>query len=585
MSFNRARHSALRSLFCTVGQTRLKPSLPVIVALIGMAPGATLTALADAPLARRAETVPAKPPMAVSWKFTSLPFAYNPAAPVIADGTLYYSAGFRLHAIDPTTGREKWRYPQDNLMATPILATPTVINGAIYFSAGDGLYALDAATGKQKWPAYSVKAGVVTTPIAIGTSIYFGGGDRKLYALDAEKGEPTGGVWSSKGRIGLDAGGDFAGDIATNGDLIYYATTDGALRGINLNTGVAKWAQRVNTTSRNMTPIVSGEFVYVAAGDTIYSYRTSNGTSRGNTRMGSESSAPPAIDADGNVYAINSDRYIVAVDSRGRSLWRAGFPRVDHEVVAAPVISGDALIVGTASGGVFAYDKATGKLIWNYDVQPSSLRSDAIPTTTNVTSQPIVYNGSLFVLTDDGTLTSFRADAGDALPPVVTPISPEVGDYLKGTPPFYIAAKIVDEGSGVDYSSLVLKLDDNPIPRRPETDMFAEKPGYTIEKDTGFLEYVLFDNGGKNATLRDGHHTVSLTARDWSGNLITKTWTFAIDDTLKKRSVRPGSTDGTKPGTSVGAGGSPGTGGPGGATGRGSRGGGGGKSGGGAGGD
>ncbi len=570
MSLLRARLRALRS----------HPFLAITAATL-IFPLSQGMAAADSPAAKRADTSVPKPPMAVEWKYTSIPFAYNPAAPIIADGTLYYAAGRRLHAIDPATGREKWRYPQDNLMATPILATPTVVNGAIYFSAGDGLYALDAATGKQKWPAYTVKSGVVTTPIAIGNNLYFGGGDRKFYAIDVEKGEPAGGVWSSGRRIGIEAGGDFAGDIASNGEYLYYVTSDGALRALNLATGTAKWAQRVNSTSRNMSPIVSGEFVYVAAGDSVYGYRALNGALRGATRLGSDSSAPPAIDADGNVFAINSDRYIVAVDNRGRPFWK-GFPRVEHEVIAKPLIAGDVLIVGTATGGVLAYERTTGKLLWNYTIQPSSLRADSIPTVANVTSQPLMYNGSLFVLTDDGALTSFRSDASDSLPPIITPITPDQGDYLKGTPPFYIAAKLVDEGSGVDYSSISLKFDNNPVPRKPNGDSFSEKPGYSVETDSGYIEYVISDNeGGRNTTLRDGHHTVTLTAKDWMGNTTTKTWSFTVDDSLTKRSRRPGSNanTGSAPGGPNGAPGAAGTGGKGGRGGRGGRNGGGGGAG------
>ena len=161
----------------------------------------------------------------------------------------------------------------------------------------------------------------------------------------------------------------------------------------------------------------------------------------------------------------------------------------------------------------------------------------------NISAQPVLYNGSLFVLTDDGAMTSFRADAADGLPPVITPITPEQGDYLKGTPPFYIAAKLVDEGSGIDFSTLSLKVDDKPIPRRPLNDITGERPGYVIETDTGYLEYAILEgDGGRTVTLANGHHTITLTVKDWMGNSTTKTWSFAVDDSLTKRSRRPGST-------------------------------------------
>ena len=48
-------------------------------------------------------------PMAVLWKYTSVGYGNNPAAPVYADGTIYYASGKAVFAVDAPSGSLKWR--------------------------------------------------------------------------------------------------------------------------------------------------------------------------------------------------------------------------------------------------------------------------------------------------------------------------------------------------------------------------------------------------------------------------------------------------------------------------------------------
>ena len=243
-------------------------------------------------------------------------------------------------------------------------------------------------------------------------------------------------------------------------------------------------------------------------GDAIQAYRISNGQFRWQARLGDSASAPPAVDADGTVYVVRNDRYILAIAESGRVYpWKKA-PRIDNETALPPVIVGDTLLVGTARGGLYAYNKADGALKWRYVMKPSATFNAAQPATANVAATPLVDGDTLYVFTDDGTLTSFRSDAPDKLPPTVLPLTPEVGDDLKGSPPFYIAALVTDEGSGLDMGTLTMKVDDKAVARVP-IEQLGTKPGYTFNEDTGYLQYMIDDsNNGRNATFPDGPHTI-----------------------------------------------------------------------------
>jgi len=507
-------------------------------------------------------------PFAVSWKFTGTQFTNNPAHPVVADNTIYYATGVRIYAMDAKSGALKWKYPTDTTLTSNILNTPAVSGGTVFFGTGDGLYALDASNGKQKWPHYNAKAGVVTSPSVIGNVVYFGSGDQKVYALDTTTGEPLTSIWGTGRKAGRVVGGDFVSNMVASGDGLYFVSADQALRCVSASSATPRWAVRINSASASATPTVAGENLYLTAGDLIYCFRAQNGQTRYTMNIGSESASGVGVDDEGNAYVVNGDRMLVAVSPRGRPLWKTP-PQLEHEAISAPTVSGNTIIVGTVLGGVYAFDKSSGALQWHYVIQPSATKNDVVPTSTNVSTAPLVIGDTLYVPTDDGTLTAFQNAALDSLPPKVTIVEPTQGDYLSGRPPFYIEAKVVDEGSGLVPSSITHQIDLQQIPRRASSRTFSEKPGFSFDSDTGELTYVQTDNdSGQRTTLADGHHTITITAKDWMGNAVNKTWSFTVDDTIRpkprKNSKNTTGNGRNQPGGGTGKGGGGGSGGPGG---------------------
>ena len=533
--------------------------------------GSIARAEEPAPAVKRANTGPLTTPLAVSWRFTSSVSPSVSGAPILSGNTLYFASASRIFAINPVNGAQKWAYPSSDNLKTIITGAMTLNNGVLYFSAGDGLYAVNAEDGKLKWPRYSIPAGVATSPLVIGDRVYFGSSDSKLYALQTATGDPAEGVWSTARSAGISSGGDFIGDIVNVNEMLYYVTADQVLHAVSSVTGQQRWGQRLSSDMQEATPVIANEYIYLPAGDSVQVFRLSNGTPRWQKSLGDSAAVAPVVDADGTVYMVRQDRYILAIENNGHSyLWKKKAPRPDNEIVTPPVIAGDVLLVGTARGGVYAYNKADGALKWRYLIKPTSAGGTAPPPTANIAATPLVDGNALYIFTDDGTLTAFRSDAPDKLAPIITPLTPEVGDELKGTPPFYVAALLSDEGSGLDTSTLVLKIDDKPASRKPLTLDAADKPGFTLDEDTGLLQYTIEESSsGRNATLREGVHTISISVKDYMGNLATKSWTFHVSEESTKISRRFGATpatptNGGRPGTNPGGnrpGGRPGFGG------------------------
>jgi len=499
-------------------------------------------------------------PMAVLWKYTSVGYGNNPAAPVYADGTIYYASGKVVFAVDAKQGALKWRFPADSAttLAATVITAPTVAGDTVYVSALDGLYAFGTADGMKKW-FINIPNGVAYSPIVFKDAVYVVGQNNRLYAADTKTGDLLPGIWSIKGRAGLDMGGDATSGVSFSNGFIYYVTGNQVLHAIDLTSGALRYSSRIQGDVRIALPVVTGETFYLATGSTLSKYRT-NGLLIWPLRLYSDAAAPPTVDAAGNAYVVTVDRYVYAINAQSRSIWKKAV-RVDEEVLASPLIADNLLIVTTARGGVNAFDLATGDLKWSYIMAPSATSPNYLPLITNIGSTPIAVGGTLFVLSDDGSLTAFRHDAPDSLPPTITRVVPEQGDYINGRPPFHISAKVSDAGSGVDVSTLHLQLDGKEIPRRPPGTETSEKDGFVWESNEGIIDYFTQESdAGRGSNLSDGHHSVTISVKDWMGNAATKTWTFVVDDTIPRRAIKRSNTQGNGPGSSGGKGGGPGAG-------------------------
>ncbi len=512
-------------------------------------------------------------PLSVSWKFTGQYFGNNPSSPTVQNGVVFFATGTRLYAVDAVTGAQKWRYPADQGSQLPTtVQTNLVVNGdLVYVGGGDGLYAFGATDGQLKWH-YSIPSGVATAPAATESAVYVTGQNGRLYAISSKTGESLGGSWNAGGHAGIEVG-DIVSDPSIANNIMFLVTSNQILRAVDLATGVQKYSYRLDGETSVATPAISGESMYIVMGNVLASYRLSTGQRRWFLRLYDTAAAPPALDAAGNAYIVTSDRYVYAVNDQGKSLWRQSV-RVPEQPLARPIVAGSTLYVTSAFGGITAINTATGAITWNYNVQPSSTSASTVPTSTNISAAPLVALGTLFVLSDDGALTAFRKDASDSLAPMATDFYPVQGDALNGRAPFHFGAKVYDEGSGLNLSTLHFQVDGKEIARRIDSSEAPDKASFVFEAATGLITYDTVEGEGRTSELKNGHHTAAIMIQDWNGNALNKSWSFTTDDTLPQRQ-RPNraTTNGGAPGSNGSYTPQPGTSGPGQNSGGGGRGG------------
>lgn len=290
---------------------------------------------------------------------------------LVTDGTrVYVTTGYgRLHALDAATGAEVWVQDLD----APGVAAPAIAEGRVFVVSRDArAWAVDAGTGQVLWrlagtPAVSTFAGGAGPAVA---------GD--MVVLPMPSGEilgafTTGGFrrWSDviagsrPGQSGGIAATDLGGDPVIDGRTVYAANAGGRMAAVDLDTGVRLWSAGEGAASE------------IAVGG-------------------------------GSLFLVNDINELVRISAAdGQVLWRVqlpvlvetrwgwGRPSVRHAHYG-PVLAGGRLVVASSDGVLRFLDPQNGAFLGEL----------ALPG--GAAAAPAVAQGTLYVVTRDGTLAAFR---------------------------------------------------------------------------------------------------------------------------------------------------------------------------------
>lgn len=269
----------------------------------------------------RSRAVPApglRPPFRRVWTFYGRALLEFP--PVAGYGSVFEeSFDGRLHAIDPATGRARWRYFSHRCG----WSSPALGDGLVFATfIGDGrcsklpdgaLVALSPETGKIRWrhaigPSES-------SPLVAGGTVYIGDQNGYVYALAARTGALR---WS------FDTGAPIKASATLVGRRIFIGNYAGALYALDARNGTVLWVSSWH-----------GSFYSTAAV------------------------------SDGRVYVGSLDGQLYAFSARtGEELWATG---LGGYVYAAPAVWRGLVLVGSYDHDFYALDGATGSIRWRFD--------------------------------------------------------------------------------------------------------------------------------------------------------------------------------------------------------------------------
>lgn len=285
----------------------------------------------------------------------------------IGGGKLYVTTGFgELQALDPASGRTLWVQGFD----APVTGAPTVRDGLVYVASRDNrAFAVRADTGRVAWELASVPSPSATVngagPAVDSGVAIFPFGSAELLGVQSRDGVRT---WANtlagrrQGRA-YSLISDISSDPVIVGDRVYVGSPSGRIAAMSAATGDRIWT----ATEGAMSPVwVDG----------------------------------------GSVFAVTDLHQLVRLNaSNGEVIWAVdlpGFkrtnPRRYRDVYAhyGPVLAGGRLIVASDDGYIRSFSPRDGQLL------------SAVELPGGATTNPVVVNGMLFVVTTKGQLVAYR---------------------------------------------------------------------------------------------------------------------------------------------------------------------------------
>jgi outer membrane protein assembly factor BamB len=358
------------------------------------------------------------PPFAQRWTVNlGNPVSY----PLIAAGKVFVTTaqgppgvyGTYLYALDQTTGAIAW---QKTIAGTYSFSAAAYDNGQVFVVNYNGLLqAFDAATGALAWSAQLPGQSSFTSPPTAANGVVYVGGAGSggtLYAVD----EVTGGLLSTAPV----ENGDHSSAAFANGNVFVSYACNQAY-GFGQSTLSLLWHYSTGCEGGGgKTVVYAGGRVYTRDFNGNLVLDAASGALLGSWAPANVTVLAPAVDGT-NVYSTTPGTHTLTAPG-----WTFS---ADSQLDTAPILlstpSGKYVVVGSASGALYALNSTTGSIVWQTTVAPISQ-----PDEQNAFQLTGLGAGQgLLVVPAGNTVTAFAA-APQAQPPAISgfaPISGPVG--------------------------------------------------------------------------------------------------------------------------------------------------------------
>jgi outer membrane protein assembly factor BamB len=300
-------------------------------------------------------------------------------AGVATGGGLVYAGADdgRLRALAAATGEVRWELETGGALR----ARPTASGGALFVHSDDGfLYALEADSGNLRWRA-RVAAGAIeriplgakggrynhyaSSALPAGETVYVGGFDGRLYALDAASGA---------GRWQFRAGDTIAGTPAAAGKRIFFGSFDGHVYALDAASGEELWRYDTGAPVVSSPLIHAGRVIIGSRSYDLLALDAGTGTLDWKYYYWFSWVESSAVERDGIAYVGSSDgQLVVALDAAtGEERWRFDS---GGSAWSQPAVTDSTVFIGTVGvadymvaheAGLFALDRKTGRPRWHH---------------------------------------------------------------------------------------------------------------------------------------------------------------------------------------------------------------------------
>ncbi|MDH5722648.1 MAG: PQQ-binding-like beta-propeller repeat protein [Alphaproteobacteria bacterium] len=334
------------------------------------------------------------------------------AQPVIVKDVIYaLDTESKLSAINAQNGKKIWGIDVSNKAEDE-----DVIGGGIAFANGmlfitngsNEILSVSVSEGKIIWRA-NLPTPARAAPTALGGRVFVSTLDDRLFAIDAEKGTV---IWDYLG-IGETTGLLGAASPAANTSIVVPAFSSGELTALRVENGSVVWSDNLANVRKfgggleslsdiKAMPVMDrGVVIAMSFSDKLVAIEEHTGLRLWQREIGG--SATPWV-AGNAVFVLSNDNQLVALRLEdGAILWVEQVPRYEdpddqkNEIIwSSPVMASGNILLCGSHGKILKYDAQTGK-------PAGSIKIGAAVQIT-----PVISNGIMYVLAENGTLIALR---------------------------------------------------------------------------------------------------------------------------------------------------------------------------------
>ena len=286
---------------------------------------------------------------------TRIPFSGGPD--VDGERLAVGSSNGEVLLLSARDGSQRWR----TQLGSEVLSIPRIIGDlVVVHTIDDSVYGIDLGDGSERW-RFSHQAPILTlrgasTPAAGPEGIIVGLSSGRLVYLDPDQGLPIWEVLISppSGRTELERIADIDTDPVVLDGQVFVASFNGDLAAVDIGSGAVLWRREL---SAHAGLAATPESLYIT-------------------------------DSEDQLWAADP------TDGAGR--WRQDALR--YRQLTAPIVVGNALVVGDVEGYVHWLSRRDGRLLGRERVAKAA-----------VASAPVLMGQTLYLQLENGTIAAVRA--------------------------------------------------------------------------------------------------------------------------------------------------------------------------------
>ncbi len=222
-------------------------------------------------------------------------------------------------------------------------------------------------------------------------------------------------LWQADLTAVFDRGGaQSGGGLAASGGRVYATTGYGEVVALDGGSGGVIWRQRLGAPAAGAPGLAGGRVYAMSADGTGWALDAASGRvvwtkPAAENVLSSDTGAAPAVTGSTVIFPFPAGVIIAAETATGTSLWQAAITgnRLGRafansgDITGDPVVTGGVVYVGTAAGRTGAFREDTGERIWTAE--------------EGALNPPLVAGGSVFVVSDAGALVRLDAGTGERI--------------------------------------------------------------------------------------------------------------------------------------------------------------------------